>query len=228
MDEYVSRTYASAFHDRADRVQCKEELVEYLEANKMPTHPVARAIVEDSDDYVDITEAHYDIESDYERGWWNDIEEWDEYFDTVPDTNIKQSRKIRESVLQHGMELYADDGRAPTEHEAAKFAEILLGIDKEYAADEYVPELDLPELEEEKKQQEEETAMANLYAARSEDEIIKAIENMAEYEAIKLKDIFDCVQMWNVDFEDDSHLRSWISENTDAKVPPLGYLELKQ
>jgi len=82
LTESLPTMYASAFSDRLDRLHCKEQLIDYVQNNRKPTHPVAQDIVnDDMDDYIGnpevITEVVINTKDDY-RAIADDLSRWGE------------------------------------------------------------------------------------------------------------------------------------------------------
>lgn len=74
-DHIADAVYAlveSAYRDRMDRIQCKKELIEFLEdKRRIPSHNVARAIVDGDSNLFDVDEAHQELNFVRSDGWWD-------------------------------------------------------------------------------------------------------------------------------------------------------------
>lgn len=59
IQESVYDIESSAYQDRLDRIQCKEQVIEYIKDNrKLPSHDIARSIVEGESELYDVAQAH--------------------------------------------------------------------------------------------------------------------------------------------------------------------------
>jgi len=224
MDEYVAKTYASAYHDRQDRMDCKQDLIDFLDSNKTPSHRVARAIAYDTGDFVDLTPAHHSVSSDVESGWWEDIDELSELKDNAEKIDIKQDKEVRLAILQQGADLWYSERDMIAEKPLIDYATVWFGISEDYAESHYIPELDLEYDDETDEIKEAKDQVVN---ASTEDEVIAAVENIAEYEIIPIGDLLKASKRWDIDFEGEEELREWVYDNTDAKVPVFSKLQLK-
>ncbi|NLV12202.1 hypothetical protein [Haloarcula argentinensis] len=68
IQDAIVQTYASAFSDRSDRIEAKQQLLDYIISDSKPEHPVANVIVSaDENDFNVPTE----LTSIFIDSWWN-------------------------------------------------------------------------------------------------------------------------------------------------------------
>ena len=145
IDELLIDYIDSAYDSRYDRYKCKEEIADYIEHNEMPSHEVARAVVEGQHDFYRVQKAHSILDTE---NWWmrpdlgyGDIVDMvDERFDsnTSLDDKISASQQM---LSKYASERNMDMGSKLASHLISD----VFDVSSDYAKNEYLPEIDLPD-----------------------------------------------------------------------------------
>ncbi|MXR50209.1 hypothetical protein GRX03_01105 [Halovenus sp. WSH3] len=73
LDRVVDSYTEIAYRDRKDRIQCKKELIAYIEDESEPNHRVAKDIVDGTNKRFDVLDIHHSIQK-YIGNWWESEE----------------------------------------------------------------------------------------------------------------------------------------------------------
>lgn len=236
IEDYVVKTYCSAFHDRADRIKCKRDILSYLQDGVNPDHRVAQTIVNrNSDRYLNVQEAHRTVTEDSDSGGRelpgtitisdifqnaHELSSWDDRF------------KAMEKAVEHDnppLDVVVDAVQEGYEIDTESYA-----IDK---VEEFEDRYDI-ELKSKRKQTEQkviekfgefEEKYDELEEAETEEETVDIVERMgADPRIYKLDDDIinnikrmDGVENYPDSVKQKTIVKTWIDDNTDAEVTVL-------
>lgn len=133
----------SAYEHRSDRIDCKRQLIAYLEDTEDPDHPVAQAILRGFESPYTISKARTILmqEEWYER----DTIEW-KMFKENGEEDIPRNMEFRKDVLEKALDDYAEYHRVELSKEkAAELTAQAYDIAQITAEKEYIPDIDLPD-----------------------------------------------------------------------------------
>jgi len=78
LDRAVEDYTEGAFRDRADRIECKRDILEWIQDGTTPSHPVARDVVSGESERFDVVDAHEALMSEVKDWWERDDLTWDD------------------------------------------------------------------------------------------------------------------------------------------------------
>lgn len=144
LEDVVQEAVDYAFDSRYDRIECKRDLITYLDSGVAPDHEVAQAIVDgESDKYTGFERAHELITSTGDE-WYNGDFDWSTFLNRASEISQKK-RETRLRVLEKGLKAYEAKfpNRTFTPKVARKIAENAFAVSESTAKD-YVEEIELP------------------------------------------------------------------------------------
>jgi len=140
----VLRDYIdSPFQSRVDRIECKQEVLDYAQHGTEPDHEVARAIVEGDESKFTVGQAHEILTDDTE--WWQSDElRWSEFKSRADD--LPRNTDVKREALENGLKAYLSEKNVSEVNRkmATSLAADMYDIDEDYASQEYVNKITLP------------------------------------------------------------------------------------
>lgn len=144
-DAFVSYV-ENAFDDRLDRIQCKQDLLQYLKYNEETEHEVAKAIVQNKDGLFHVQGVRDVLGLDDSEGnWWESddltLDELQELEHTENGDGLTQEQKQeRIEALQTALE---NDGSVTSEDEVRQIVKNVYDVKSDVTIDSYVDGIDL-------------------------------------------------------------------------------------
>ncbi|MDS0474798.1 hypothetical protein [Natrinema sp. 1APR25-10V2] len=170
IEDTVRDSIDSAYSDRLDRIQAKQEIINYLDSGDEPEHEVAQAVVTgESDNYTGYNQAHEILENreiELHERTEIPIDKFLERGSEIP----QKPRRKREQALETALCTYFErTNYGMSEGKAYSFAERAFDDVREETAHDYVDSITLPENEAESNQKNETSETSTMVNAQEQE-----------------------------------------------------------